>query len=515
MRSQRVSGILLHPTSLPGRFGIGELGREARAFLDGLAEAGQGLWQVLPLGPTGYGDSPYQCFSAFAGNPLLVSLERLRDEGLLAAEDLAGAPAFPEEEVDFGAVIGFKGPLLRRAHSRFEAGATPSQRDAFAGFCASHSAWLDDFALFMALKEAHDGVAWSEWGRALSSRDSEALSRARAELAVEIRSAQFSQFLFFDQWQAVRTHAHRHGIRILGDVPIFVSFDSADVWAHPEMFHLDTEGRPTVVSGVPPDYFSATGQRWGNPLYRWDVLEASGFSWWVERLRATLRLVDLVRLDHFRGFEASWEIPATEETAIRGHWVKGPGARFFEAIRNALGGLPMVAENLGVITPEVEALRERFDLPGMAILQFAFGADPQADDFKPHSYPRNRAAYSGTHDNDTTVGWWTSAGAGDSTRSADQVQAERASTLRYLGTDGREVHWDFIRSLLASVADTVIFPMQDVLGLGSSARMNLPGRPSGNWRWRMLPGAMNEAIRRRLREMAESYGRVAPLSAGL
>jgi len=293
-----------------------------------------------------------------------------------------------------------------------------------------------------------------------------------------------------------------------------VAYDSADVWAHPEMFHLDNEGNPTAISGVPPDYFSATGQRWGNPLYRWDVLEASGFAWWIERLRSTLGLVDGVRLDHFRGFEACWEIPAAEATAIRGRWVKGPGASFFEAIRNALGELPMVAENLGVITPEVESLRERFDLPGMAILQFAFGADPQADDFKPHNYPRNRAAYSGTHDNDTTVGWWTSTGSGDSTRTGEQITAERALTLRYLGTDGREIHWDFIRALMASVADTVIFPMQDVLGLGSGARMNLPGRPSGNWRWRMRAGAMDAAVCRRLRDLAETFGRIVPPSAG-
>jgi 4-alpha-glucanotransferase len=514
MAKRRVSGILLHPTSLPSPFGIGELGTEARGLLDAFAEAGQGLWQVLPLGPTGYGDSPYQCFSAFAGNPLLVSLERLRDEGLLGRDELAGAPSSAEDEVDFGAVIAFKRPLLRQAHARFERDAMPSQRAVFESFCSSHSSWLDDFALFMALKEAHGGVAWNQWGRALASRDGDALARARAELALEIHSVRFSQFLFFEHWKDVRSHAHKRGLRILGDVPIFVAYDSADVWAHPEMFHLDNEGNPTAISGVPPDYFSATGQRWGNPLYRWDVLEASGFGWWIERLRSTLGLVDGVRLDHFRGFEACWEIPAAEATAIRGRWVKGPGASFFEAIRNALGELPMVAENLGVITPEVESLRERFDLPGMAILQFAFGADPQADDFKPHNYPRNRAAYSGTHDNDTTVGWWTSTGSGDSTRTGEQIAAERGLTLRYLGTDGREIHWDFIRALMASVADTVIFPMQDVLGLGSGARMNLPGRPSGNWRWRMRAGAMDAAVCRRLRDLAETFGRIVPPSAG-
>jgi 4-alpha-glucanotransferase len=507
--AQRAAGILLHPTSLPGPHGIGELGPEATAFLDFLKETGQGVWQVLPLGPTGYGDSPYQCFSAFAGNPLLVSLDCLRDEGLVSAADLRKGPAFPEGEVDFGPVIEFKLPLLSRAFAAFERKAEAKRRGAFEGFVGGHAAWLHDFALFMALKRANGGAAWSAWDRALASRDEEALARARRELEHEIREVEFEQWIFFEQWADVRRQAHARGIRIMGDIPIFVAHDSADVWAHPDLFHLAADGRPSFQAGVPPDYFSATGQLWGNPLYRWDALARTGYAWWIDRFRAVLALVDLVRLDHFRGFEAFWEVPGDAETAIAGRWVKGPGAALFEALRDALGDLPIVAENLGVITAEVEALREGFGFPGMAILQFAFGSDAQANDFLPHNYPRNKVVYTGTHDNDTVVGWWT-AGVGNSTRTAADVVKERERALAYCGGDGSEIHWDFVRTLFVSVADTAIVPLQDVLGAGSSARMNLPGRSQGNWRWRFAASALTPEIRKRLRAITEGSGRCLP-----
>jgi 4-alpha-glucanotransferase len=504
--SDRLAGILLHPTSLPGRHGIGELGPEATAFLDFLAETGQRLWQVLPLGPTGYGDSPYQCFSAFAGNPLLVSLDLLRAEGLLSDADLAKAPAFPEREVDFGAVIDFKRPALARAFRAFGKKATAEQNAAFAAFCAANASWLADFALFMALKHANGGAAWHTWDAALVGREPEALDRARRELAREVREVEFEQWLFFDQWAAVRAQAGERGIAIMGDIPIFVAHDSADVWAHPEIFQLAADGRPAFQAGVPPDYFSATGQLWGNPLYRWDALARTGYAWWIDRFRAVLALVDRVRLDHFRGFEAYWEVPGDAPTAVDGRWAKGPGTDFFDALLRAFGTLPIVAEDLGVITPEVEALRDRYGFPGMAILQFAFGADAHANDFLPHNFPKNKAVYTGTHDNDTVVGWWTS-GVGDSTRTQAEVDREHERALAYVGGDGSEIHWDFIRTLFVSVADTAVVPLQDVLGEGREARMNLPGRPGGNWRWRFAKGALTPDIRRRLRLITEGSGR--------
>ena len=507
MQRPRTSGILLHPTSLPGRFGIGELGPEALRFAEFLAAAGQRLWQVLPLGPTGYGDSPYKCFSAFAGNPLLVSLDLLEAEGLLTPADLADTPAFPETEVDYGPVIDFKRSALARAFSRFREGAGPEPRAAFERFSREQAAWLDDFALFMTVKAAHGGVAWTEWDREIAARRPEALERWRSEKADEVEATRFTQYLFFHQWAELRRHCHARHIRIMGDVPIFVAHDSAEVWAHPELFQLDETGRPTVVAGVPPDYFSATGQLWGNPIYRWDEMARTGYAWWIERMRSTLSVVDLIRLDHFRGFEAYWEIPASAPTAATGQWVKGPGAALFDALHSALGTLPIVAENLGVITPEVEALRERYGFPGMAILQFAFGGDPQSSTFIPHNHTRDRVVYTGTHDNDTVLGWWTS-GIGDSTRTPEEVEAEREFARRYMHSDGKEIHWDFIRTLLGSVAELAIAPLQDVLGLGSEARMNVPARPNGNWRWRFAAGALTPEIRRRLRELTETYGRV-------
>jgi 4-alpha-glucanotransferase len=504
VNSARLSGILLHPTSLPGRFGIGDLGPEAHRFAEFLAEAGQRIWQVLPLGPTGYGDSPYQLFSAFAGNAMLLSPERLAEEGLLTAAELEAVPAFPCDFVDYGRVIPYKWSLLRQAYSRLGA----EQRAALAGFRERHAAWLEDFALFMALKETHpEAKVWSDWEPGLVGRDPQTLSRWKERLAGEIEFHAYVQFEFFRQWEALRRHAAGLGVRMMGDLPIYVAHDSADVWAHADLFRLDTNGRPLAVAGVPPDYFSATGQLWGNPIYRWDHLAASGYAWWIERLRATLALVDMIRLDHFRGFEAYWEVPAGERTATNGRWVKGPGADLFRVLARELGELPIVAENLGVITPEVEAIRKEFGFPGMAILQFAFGKDPQAPSFKPHNYPRDVVAYTGTHDNDTTIGWWSSEGAGDSTRTLEDVEVERAFARRYLATDGREMNWVLIRTLMASVAGMVLFPLQDVLGLGSEARMNTPATPSGNWRWRFRAETLTPQIARRLAELSVTYDR--------
>ena len=506
MPNRRTSGVLLHPTSLPGRLGIGELGTEARAFVDFLAETRQSIWQVLPLGPTGYGDSPYQCFSAFGGNPLLVSLERLAADGLLSEADLARPPEWPEREVDFGSVMAFKRPLLRKAALAFSAKASRARQDAFVGFCQAKAEWLDDFALFTALKHRHGGIAWNRWDEALVVRDPAAIDRARAELAHESHIERVIQYLFFSQWAELRAHAHARGIEIMGDIPIFVAHDSADVWAHPELFHLAADGSPSFQAGVPPDYFSATGQLWGNPLYRWDIMARDGYRWWVERFRALLETVDIVRLDHFRGFEGYWEVPAGEATAVHGRWVKGPGASFFESLGRALGSLPIVAEDLGVITPEVEALRDRFGFPGMAILQFAFGDDSPDNDFLPHRLTRNRVFYTGTHDNDTIVGWW-NAGVGNSTRSEAAVELERDFARRYLNTDGRDIHWAFIRQVLASVANMALFPLQDVLGVDTSGRMNLPGRMGGNWKWRFASSDLTPEVTTRLRVLTETYGR--------
>lgn len=477
----RQSGILLHPTSLTGSHGIGDLGDEAFRFADWLAEAGQTIWQVLPLGPTGYGESPYQLFSAYAGNPLLVSLDRLVERGWLDRASLADAPVFAPDSVDFDRVGPWKIRMLRRAFERFRPDAE------FERFRCDRSTWLDDFARFMALKEANGGVSWTAW-----KHTGEPDPR-------EVEFHRFVQFEFFRQWCALKEYAAARGIRMMGDVPIYVAQDSADVWMRPELFRFD------AVAGVPPDYFSATGQLWGNPLYRWDRIAAEGYRWWIERMRDAFRMFDLVRMDHFRGFEAYWEVPAEEQTAQNGRWVKGPGAELFRALEGALGELPLVAENLGVITPEVEAIRNEFRLPGMAVLQFAFGTDPQAPDFTPHNFVRNLVAYTGTHDNDTAMGWWRSEG-GDSTRTAQDVAVEKARARAYLNTDGSGMNWVLIRTLMASVADRVLFPMQDVLGLGSEARMNTPSVPSGNWRWRMKDRAGAGAARR-LREMAELYGR--------
>jgi 4-alpha-glucanotransferase len=494
LRPNRSAGILLHPTSLPGPYGIGDLGSAAFAWVDALSRSRQTWWQVLPLGPTGFGDSPYQCFSAFAGNPNLISPDKLADEGLIKPADFE-AVQFSPERVDYGPVIDFKNRLLSHAWDNFRAGAVPGLRSLFEAFCREQAAWLDDFALFMALKDTHANQPWAQWPAPLRLRKGMALQQARHQLTSIIGRHQFGQFLFFRQWQALRQYAHDRGIRLIGDIPIFVASDSADVWSHPDLFQLDAQGRPTVVAGVPPDYFSSTGQLWGNPLYRWDRLQQTGYAWWVHRLQATLAQVDLVRLDHFRGFESYWEIPANMPTAEIGRWVKGPGYDLLERLGASLGGLPLIAEDLGLITPEVEALRDHFHLPGMRILQFAFGGATE-NRFLPHHYESNTVVYTGTHDNDTTRGWY-------ATLSAHEGHLLR----RYVARDCSDVAWDLIRLAWSSVADYAIVPLQDVLSLGTEARMNLPGRPAGNWCWRFQSAMLTPAVLDRLAEMNELYSR--------
>ncbi|KAB8141306.1 4-alpha-glucanotransferase [Chloroflexia bacterium SDU3-3] len=500
MNILRRSGILLHPTSLPGNSGIGDLGEHAYRFIDFLQRTGQQLWQVMPLGPTGYGDSPYQCFSAFAGNPLLINLEALVAQGLLAQADLADTPAFPRDHVDYGWIIPFKIAALRRAFERMQASDSAGMRQAINHFRAANAAWLDDYALFAAIKAAHGGASWNTWEDDIARHQPEALQRWAAQLSEEVQFHAFMQFLFFQQWGQLKSYANERGIQIIGDIPIFVAYDSADVWGNREIFALDEQGEPTVVAGVPPDYFSATGQRWGNPLYRWDVLEKRGFDWWVSRFRAMLNMVDIIRLDHFRGFAAYWEVPASEETAINGRWVPGPGARLFEAIKAELGSLPIIAEDLGVITPDVEELRDQFEFPGMKVLHFAFGDDDPENAYQPHNYPTRCVVYTGTHDNDTTLGWWQAMG-----------DTERARVQTYLARDGHDICWDMVRLAFASVAEIAVVPLQDVLGLGSEARMNTPGQPGGNWGWRYQPEQLGGWGESRLHDMTKLYGR-APKS---
>ena len=503
INKKRLSGVLLHPTSFPGPYGIGDLGPEAYKFVDFLVAAGQSLWQVLPLGPTGYGDSPYACYSAFAGNTLLVSPERLVNEGLLGEQDLThrrdAEDAEVTQRINFGEAHQYKEQVLREAYESYTKTTDTSLRSAFETFAQQHADWLEDYALFRALKDAHGGVAWNEWGPT-------ALDRARDELHVEVEAHMFYQFLFFRQWFALKTYANERGIHVVGDLPIFVAHDSADVWTNPDQFKLDKNGKPIVVAGVPPDYFSSTGQLWGNPLYNWERMLADGFKWWIERVRATLTVVDIARVDHFRGFAACWEIPGGDKTAERGQWVEAPGKELFTAIRKTLGELPIIAEDLGVITPDVVALREEFGFPGMRILQFGFGGDSKNIDL-PHNYVPNVVAYTGTHDNDTTVGWFHSVAGEGSTRTAEQIERERKFCMDYLNTDGEEIQWDFIRGVLGSVANTAIVPLQDLLGLGTEARMNLPNSTEGNWAWRYKPGALTDKIGARLKKLSELYGR--------
>jgi 4-alpha-glucanotransferase len=491
----------LHPTSLPGGYGIGELGELAYRFVDFLVESGQSIWQVLPLGPTGYGDSPYACFSALAGNPLLINLNWLAAEGDIDPSDLREAPEFPIDEVDFGPLISFKNAILHRAARTFRETADPARRETFAKFCAEHADWLEDYALFMALKDAHDGAVWNTWEWELVSRQPEALSAWRARLDEAVYAQRYMQYQFFRQWDALKRYANDKGIQIMGDAPIFVAYDSVDVWANPDLFYLDEDRLPTVVAGVPPDYFSETGQLWGNPIYRWDVMEEQDFAWWISRIRQMLTLVDLIRLDHFRGFAAYWEVPAGETTAINGQWADGPGATFFNALKRTLGELPIIAEDLGHITPDVHELRDQFNLPGMKILQFGFMTDASNRDL-PHNYNRNSVAYTGTHDNDTTVGWFES-----------REEKERENILRYLGPLSEPIHWTMIRQLYRSVSDVAITPLQDLLGLGTEARMNTPGKFGGNWTWRFQADALTEELQGRMLSLSRTYGRTEPEEA--
>ncbi len=508
MEFDRESGILLHPTSLPGPYGIGEIGPQARQFVDRLERMGQRLWQILPHGPTSYGDSPYQSLSTFAGNHLLISFDDLVAEGLLNADRLKKFPEFPDHEVDYGPVIEARMEVLRSVCRTFERKASDEMKHAYHEFCRREAFWLEDYALFYALKDAHDLRPWTEWPRELGLRDPMALDEARRKYNTAIRNVKIQQFLFDRQWQALRAYAHQHRVKLIGDIPIFVAHDSADVWANPDLYYLDGNGQPIVIAGVPPDYFSATGQRWGNPLYRWDIHEHTGYDWWIRRIKKIFEMVDIVRIDHFRGFEAYWEIPAHEPTAMNGRWVDGPKGAIFDAMIKAIGQLPIIAEDLGVITEGVEALRDHYHFPGMRILQFAFGNDAKAADYRPESYPPNCVVYTGTHDNDTTVGWfWSNAGE-NSTRTQEEIEAERQTILAYVQTDGSQIHWDMISLAAKSNASTAIYPLQDLLGLGSEARMNVPGVEGGNWRWRFRWDQLNDEIQQRLYDVCEWSGRI-------
>jgi 4-alpha-glucanotransferase len=495
----RASGILLHVTSLPSPYGVGDLGPTAFQWIDRLAEAGQGWWQALPLGPTGYGNSPYQPLASFAGNALLVSPDRLVEEGLLNPADCAGH-AFPTARVDYERVIQFKHDVLHRAWDNFRAGAAAHVRPAFEQFCHDQAHWLDDYALFRALKARHDNAYYLHWPAELVRRDTAAMARARAELVAEMDAFRFCQFLVFRQADRLKEYAHRRGVRLIGDLPFFPSPDSADVWANPELFLLDERRRPTFVAGVPPDYFAPTGQLWGNPVYNWDSLRQTGYRWWVDRVRALLAHVDAVRLDHFRGFCAAWRVPAGATTAQPGQWVPGPGADLFDAVQQALGHLPFLAEDLGQITPDVGALRARFHLPGTRVLQFAFDGDPN-NPHLPHAYSHHTVAYTGTHDNDTTRSWY-----------ATLPEAQRRVLRGYLRqppADGPEIAWDLIGLAWSSPAALAVAPLQDVLGLGSEARMNVPGRADRNWDWRCTADLLDGPALRRLRDLTSESKRSA------
>ncbi|PEN14594.1 4-alpha-glucanotransferase [Longibacter salinarum] len=494
MDSRRVSGILLHVTSLPGPYGIGDLGTSAHRFVDRLAETNQRIWQILPLGPVGHGASPYSALSTFANNPLLISPEPLLRDGILAEADVAPLAELPRDHVDFERLLPRKRRLLETAYQRFRQ--QQGDTDAFRTFREENAIWLDDFALFMALKDTHDGAPWHQWEKGLVHRDADALSLARERQQEAIRMHAYWQFLFDRQWSALHDHCKQQDIRIFGDIPIYVAHDSADTWANQDLFYLDDDGQPTSVAGVPPDYFSPEGQRWGNPLYRWDRMQENGFKWWIARVQQILQNVDLVRIDHFRGFEAYWEIPAEEQTAINGTWVDGPGSDIFDALKRAIGDLPVVAEDLGVITDDVRALRDEFEFPGMAIIQFAFGGEPDHS-YLPHNYPRNVVAYTGTHDNNTLRGWW----------NGDMPENERDFARRYLATGGEDLVDRSLRALLSSPADRVVTPLQDVLELGADARMNTPGDVGENWRWRCTEDQLKDPRLDKLAELCWLYGR--------
>jgi 4-alpha-glucanotransferase len=497
----RASGVLLHPTSLPSRFGIGDLGENAYQFVDFLANSDQQIWQILPIGPTGYGNSPYLSYSALAGNPLLISPEILQQQDWLTREELHHLPDFPLDQVDFEEVIRTKIPLLRQASDRFKAQATVAEKEKFQRFCNRQNDWLSDYALFMSLKEAHQGRAWNQWAGDIASRQPQAMVEWTAKLADDIFFHKFVQYQFFSQWQSLKEYANEKGVQLFGDIPIYVAHDSVDVWAHREIFQLDPDtGEAALMAGVPPDYFSETGQLWGNPVYNWQALEKTNFKWWIRRVEAILEYVDIIRIDHFRGFDAYWAVPQGETTAIKGTWLDAPGDKFFQLLDKQLGKLPIVAEDLGVITPEVEALRDKFSFPGMKILQFAFDSD-RGNGFLPYNYTdRNCIVYTGTHDNDTTVGWFN--------ERSPEAQANVVDYLGCVGNDG--IHWAMIRLALSSVGNTAVLPFQDILGLGTDAKMNTPSQATGNWGWRCRGEAFNEELSGRLKHLTYLYGR-API----
>lgn len=509
MTKNRAAGVLLHPTSFPGPYGIGDLGENAYRFIDFLKQSGQKLWQVLPLGPTGYGDSPYASFSSFAGNPLLINLDVLVKDGLLSHSDIYPVPAFPEEQIDYGWVIHWKFPLLEKAAKNFIKKNKSSK--AYADFKKEKSFWLQDYALFRAVKNHYDQKAAEEgvsdsvwfkfWDKDIATREPKALDLWRTRCAEEIEIRMVWQFLFFKQWHKLKTYANQHGVEIIGDIPIFVAPDSVDAWANPDLFLMDKDGTPSVVAGVPPDYFSATGQLWGNPLYNWDAMKANGFKWWIQRIHGNLDLVDIIRIDHFRGLEAFYAVPKDAKTAEKGKWVKAPGYDLFNTIKEELGSLPILAEDLGFITPEVHAFREHFEFPGMKILQFAFdiresGGIDGNNIFLPHNHSFNSVVYTGTHDNDTTRGWYN-----------QRSEEEKDMIRRYLGRDDHDIVWEFIRMALQSVARYAIVPMQDLLQLDSWARMNMPSTLGGNWSWRYVPHHLDGFMAGRLKDLTRYYGR--------
>ena len=497
MSFPRLTGILLHPTSLPSRGGVGDFGPAAYEFLDFLASARQGLWQVLPLGPPANGESPYSSTSAFAGNPLLISLERLAEHGWIDSSRLDGLPG-STGPVDYDLVHKDKLPLLMEAARKFLDSASGAARSRFERFQAKNEWWLEDFVLYDALRDRYSKQSWNAWSQELARREAEALQTARTELASEMAVRRVIQFFFYEQWRALRLYCAQKSIRVVGDIAIFVDYDSVDVWANQELFRLKDDLGPEAVSGVPPDAYSATGQRWGNPLYDWDAMRSQGYKWWVQRLRWATQTCDFIRLDHFRGFAQFWEIPASEPTAIHGRWVEGPRDELFNKLREELGGLPFFAEDLGYITPDVHELRERHQIPGMAVLQFGF-SDPGAHVYLPHRLTSDRVVYTGTHDNDTTLGWWKS-GTSDH---------ERRAVESYVGQSQDGINWAFIRAAQASVASFSIAPLQDVLGLGSEARLNTPSVTNGNFRWRFQPGSLTRELAERLASLAEVTDRQA------
>lgn len=533
MNFERSSGILLHPTSFPGKYGIGDLGEEAYKFIDFLKKAKQSLWQILPIGPTSYGDSPYQSFSAFAGNLLLISPDLLVEEGYLTKEDIAQVPDFPKNKVDFGKVTKYKKELFKKAYEGFKKNASNEQKIAYSKFCYENIDWLEDYSLFVSLKDYfinkrtyegknaeykafkkecttinekifddyYFGAVWSTWPAELAARREDVLKEWKTELSEEMRTYKFLQYEFARQWKKLKAYANENEIKIIGDIPIFVAYDSADVWANPELFYLDSKGFPTVVAGVPPDYFSETGQLWGNPLYNWEIHKQNGYKWWIKRIKNMLNLVDILRIDHFRGFDEYWAVLAGEETAINGEWLKGPNVDLFNAIEKELGKLPIIAEDLGILTDSVCQMRDTLGFPGMKILQFAFYADDKyrTNDYLPHNLTKNSVIYSGTHDNDTTKGWY-----------ANSDDLDMDIVRRYMNINGDNIAWDFIRLACSTVCDIAIHTMQDIMNLGSEARMNTPGTMSGNWQWRYTEDMLRDDFANGLAYICDIFGRIKP-----